>query len=145
MRSRSAILLIVEDNPADVELTRESLVEARLDHELHVAEDGESALGFLRCEGDHADAPRPDLVLLDLNLPRMTGHEVLDAIRQDPWLRAIPVIMLTSSEAAAEIRRSYELGANAFLTKPVDLDRFVAMLRALDAFWLETATLPRQV
>jgi CheY-like chemotaxis protein len=135
-------ILLVEDNAGDVRLTREALREARVDVELAAVPDGEEALEFLRMEGRHADAPRPDLVLLDLNLPKRNGLEVLEDIKRDPRLRGLPVIMLTTSSAAADIAACYERGVNSYIVKPLDLDDFTSVVRAIDAFWLKTARLP---
>ena len=138
-------ILLVEDNPGDVRLTREAFAGAELDCELHVVGDGEAALDFLHRRGAHETAPRPDLVLLDLNLPRMSGLEVLEAIAEDPALRRLPVVVLTSSTAEEDVVESYEQCSNAYLTKPVDPDEFVEVVRRFEAFWLETATLPPQL
>ena len=135
-------ILLVEDNPGDVRLTQEAFKEGHIDNTLHVATDGTEALSFLFQRGEHADAPRPDIVLLDLNLPRKDGDEVLEELRADPDLRRIPVIVLTSSKAHEDIERSYERSANAYLTKPVDPDEFVDVVRSLERFWLSIVTLP---
>ena len=135
-------ILLVEDSPSDVELTREALAEAKLRNHLHVASDGVAALAFLRRQGAHAAAPRPDLVLLDLNLPRVDGREVLAALKADPALADIPVVILTTSAAEEDILRSYQLHANCYVTKPVDLDQFVKVVRAIEGFWLEIVKLP---
>jgi two-component system, chemotaxis family, response regulator Rcp1 len=135
-------ILLVEDNPGDVRLTREALREADLDYALAVARDGVEALARLRGEGEHAGAARPDLVLLDLNLPRMDGREVLAAVKADPELCDIPVIVLSSSEAEMDVRGAYQLHANCYICKPVDLDGFIAVVRAIDAFWFTTVRLP---
>lgn len=139
---RPVELLLVEDNPGDVELTREALLEARVRNRLHVAESGEEALAFLRREGRHAGAPRPDMVLLDLNLPRMSGSEVLAAIKGDPDLRRIPVVVLTTSEAEKDVLGAYELHANAYIVKPVDLDQFLGVVRSVEGFWLAVVKFP---
>jgi len=135
-------ILLVEDSAADVRLTREALKDAKILNELHVARDGVEAMAFLRREGEHADAPRPDIVILDLNLPRMDGKEVLAELKGDPELRSIPVAVLTTSDAEADVLDSYELGANCFLTKPVDLDQFLKVVRAVEEFWLGMVRLP---
>ena len=135
-------LLLVEDNPADVRLTREALREADVPTTLHVATDGVDALAFLRHEGRHAGAPRPHVILLDLNLPRKNGREVLEAIKSDDMLRSIPVVILTTSQAEQDIAESYRLRANAFVTKPVDLDKFFAVVRSFEQFWLQVVKLP---
>ncbi len=144
-RSASAInVLLVEDSPGDVRLTQEALREANQAVQLHVATDGVEAMQFLRNEGDHAHAPCPDLILLDLNLPRMDGREVLAQIKEDERLRTIPTIILTTSAAAADITRSYRLQANCYLTKPVQLDAFESVVRSINDFWLTKAKLPHQ-
>ena len=127
--SNSIEVLLVEDNPGDVRLTREALREGKVFNNLSVAKDGEEALAFLRREGEFAEAPRPDVILLDLNLPRKDGREVLEAIKADPSLRTIPVVILTSSEAERDIARAYELNANCYITKPVDLDQFITVVK----------------
>lgn len=139
---RPVELLLVEDNPGDVELTREALEEARVRNRLHVVSDGEEALAFLHREGRHAGAPRPDLVLLDLNLPRMGGREVLAAIKRSDDLRRIPVVVLTTSEAEKDVLGAYELHANAYIVKPVDLDQFLGVVRSIEGFWLAVVKFP---
>jgi CheY-like chemotaxis protein len=135
-------ILLVEDNAADVRLTREALKDAKVRNRLHVAADGVEAMAFLRREGRHADAPRPDLVLLDLNLPKKDGREVLEEIKEDPELQNIPVVILTTSQAEEDVLRSYQLHANAYVTKPVDLERFLEVVRSIESFWLEIVRLP---
>lgn len=135
-------ILLVEDNPGDVRLTIEALHEGKVRNRLSVAEDGEEALDFLYRRGKHANATRPDLILLDLNLPRKDGREVLAEIKQDSDLRRIPVVVLTTSEAEQDILRSYELHANCYITKPVDLERFLLVVKAIDEFWLSVVKLP---
>src|SRR5919108_1853681 len=135
-------ILLVEDNPADARLTREVFEGGRLTTHLNVVADGEEALAFLRREGPYADSPRPKLVLLDLNLPRKDGREVLQELKSDPALSRIPVIVLTTSAAEADILHSYDLQANCFITKPLDLDEFFDVVRAIEDFWLTTARLP---
>jgi CheY-like chemotaxis protein len=135
-------ILLVEDNAADVRLTREALKDAKVRNQLHVAADGVEAMAFLRREGRHAGAPRPDLVLLDLNLPKKDGREVLDEIKQDAGLQNIPVVILTTSQAEEDVLRSYQLRANAFVTKPVDLEQFLEVVRSIESFWLEIVRLP---
>jgi CheY-like chemotaxis protein len=135
-------ILLVEDNPADARLTREVFEGGRLSTHLNVVSDGEQALAFLRHEGIYESAPRPKLVLLDLNLPRKDGREVLQELKTDPALCRIPVIVLTTSAAESDIMRSYELQANCFITKPLDLDEYFAVVRAIEDFWLATARLP---
>ena len=135
-------ILLVEDSPADVRLTIEALRDAKVRNNLHVAADGEEALAFLRREGQHADAIRPDLILLDLNLPKKDGREVLEEVKADPQLRRIPVVILTTSEAEQDILRSYDLHANCYITKPVDLDQFITVVRTIEDFWLTIVKLP---
>lgn len=137
-------ILLVEDNPADVRLTEEALREGKVRNNLHVARDGVEALEFLRREGRHANAQRPDLVLLDLNLPRKDGREVLAEIKDHPELRTIPVVVLTTSSAEADILKSYKLHANCYITKPVDLEQFVQVVRSIDDFWLTVVRLPTE-
>jgi CheY-like chemotaxis protein len=136
-------VLLVEDSPGDVRLTREAFREANGSVLLHVAPDGVEAMAFLHQEGSNADAPRPDFILLDLNLPRMDGREVLAHIKADPDLRTIPVIILTTSEADADILKSYELNANAYLRKPVTLDAFESLVRSINDFWMTKVLLPQ--
>jgi chemotaxis family two-component system response regulator Rcp1 len=135
-------ILLVEDNPMDVDLTRETLAYAKIRNRLHVVNDGEKALAYLRREGPYEDAVRPDVVLLDLNLPRKDGREVLAAIKADPDLRTIPVVVLTSSSAEIDVVRSYNLGANCYVTKPVDLDQFANVVRTIEDFWFVVVKLP---
>ena len=135
-------ILLVEDNPGDVRLTREALREGKVYNNLHWAKDGVEALEFLRREGRHADAPRPDIILLDLNLPKKDGREVLSAIKNDERFKQIPVVVLTTSEAEEDVLRSYELHANCYITKPVDLDKFIMVVQSIDRFWLTVVTLP---
>jgi len=136
-------VLLVEDSPGDVRLTKEALREANRRVRFHVACDGVEAMAFLRREGAHMDAPRPDLILLDLNLPRMDGREVLGLIKADDDLKTIPTIILTTSEAEADIVESYQLQANCFLSKPVQLDEFESLVQSINDFWLVKAKLPR--
>ena len=135
-------ILLVEDNPGDQELTREAFREGRIANTLHIVEDGEQAMQFLRGEGEYADKPRPDLVLLDLNLPRKDGREVLAEIKQDPILKTIPVIVLTTSNSEQDVLASYGHHANCYLTKPVDRDDFLDVIRRLEDFWLSVVRLP---
>ena len=135
-------VLLVEDNPGDVRLTTEALREGKIPHHLHVVSDGIEAMAFLRREGPYADAPRPDLILLDLNLPKKDGREVLAEIKADENLKRIPVVVLTTSQAEEDILRTYELHANCYVTKPVDLQQFIAVIRAIEEYWLATARLP---
>ena len=135
-------ILLVEDNPADADLTRESLTDCKILHELHVAVDGIDALKFLRREGDHAQASRPDLILLDLNLPRMDGRELLAELKADADLRRIPVVVLTSSKAEEDVIRSYDLQASAYVTKPVDMQGFWKIIKAIEGFWFSVVRFP---
>ncbi len=135
-------LLVVEDDPGDVLLTREALAGTTTPLDVHVVGDGEAAVDFLRREGGHSDAPRPDLVLLDLNLPRLDGREVLARIKSDPVLRSIPVVILTTSKSAEDVRRSYELHANAYVTKPAELDRFLSVVGQVGEFFLTVVRSP---
>jgi two-component system, chemotaxis family, response regulator Rcp1 len=144
LNGRPIEILLVEDNPGDVRLTIEALKEAKVRNHLSVAKDGVEALAFLRREGPYAAAARPDLILLDLNLPRKDGREVLAEIKADASLRAIPVVILTTSQADQDILRSYELHANCYITKPVDLDQFITVVKSIEDFWLTIVTLPRQ-
>ncbi len=135
-------ILLVEDSPGDVELTIEALKEAKMRNHLSVVANGEAALAFLRRTGEHRDAPRPDLVLLDLNLPRKDGREVLKEMKADPGLSVIPVVILTTSKDEADILRAYQLHANCYITKPVRLQEFLDVVKAIDTFWLEIVSLP---
>ncbi len=137
-------VLLVEDSPGDVRLTQEAFRDADVPVTLHVAADGVEAMAFLKHEAAHADAPRPDLILLDLNLPKMDGRAVLARIKEDENLRTIPTIILTTSEAEADIVRSYQLQANCYLSKPVDLDVFEGLVRSINDFWLTRVKLPHQ-
>ncbi|PSP27494.1 two-component system response regulator [Halobacteriales archaeon QH_2_65_14] len=138
-----ADILLVEDNPGDIRLTREAFEENRIANTLHVVTDGVEALDFLLQRGEYADAQRPDIILLDLNLPRKNGDEVLEEMdKEDPDLSRVPVIVLTSSQAEEDIVRSYELNANAYLTKPVDPTEFIETVQRFKAFWLEVVRLP---
>jgi len=136
--------LLVEDNPGDVRLTREALKEGRLEKNLNVAPDGVEAMSFLRREGDYVGAARPDVILLDLNLPRKSGREVLAEIKGDPELRRIPVVVLSTSGSEEDIVGSYELHANCYVTKPPDFERYLEAVRTIEEFWLCTARLPSQ-
>jgi chemotaxis family two-component system response regulator Rcp1 len=137
-------VLLVEDSPGDVRLTREAFREANGAIHLQVACDGVEAMAFLRRQGPHTDAPRPDLILLDLNLPKMDGREVLALIKEDQDLKTIPTVILTTSEAEADIVTSYQLQANCYLSKPVQLDEFEALVRSINDFWLTKVRLPQQ-
>ncbi|WP_433803203.1 response regulator [Actinomycetospora sp. CA-084318] len=136
-------VLLVEDDEGDVLMTREAFEHHKLRNTLHVVSDGVEALEFLRREGAHADAPRPGLILLDLNLPRKDGRQVLEEIKSDETLRSIPVVVLTTSQAEEDILRSYDLHANAYVAKPVDFERFIDIIRQIDDFFVTVVKLPR--
>ncbi len=136
-------ILLVEDNPGDVRLTVEAPREGKIANRLHVARDGEEAMDFLHRRGAHANAPRPGIILLDLNLPRKDGREVLDEVKSDPELHRIPVIVLTTSSAEADVLRSYDLHANCFITKPIAYQDFIAAVQRIEQFWLQLVRLPR--
>jgi CheY-like chemotaxis protein len=140
---RPVEILMIEDNPGDVRLTREALKEGKIHTRLSVVADGDAALDFLHRRGAHAAAPRPDLILLDLNLPGKSGREVLAEVKADDNLRRIPVVVLTSSQAEQDIVESYNLNANCYVTKPVDLDQFMRVVRSIEDFWLTVVKLPR--
>ena len=135
-------ILLVEDNPGDERLTREALKEGKVYSNLHWVKDGVEATDFLHRRGKYATSPRPDIILLDLNLPKKDGREVLSEIKQDPDLRAIPVVILTTSQAEEDVLRSYDLHANCYVTKPVDLEKFIVVVQSIDRFWLNVVTLP---
>ena len=135
-------ILLVEDSPGDVRLTMEALKEAKVLNNLNVAADGIEAMAFLKHEGTHAKAPRPDVILLDLNLPRKDGREVLAEIKADPNLRRIPVVVLTTSRAEEDIFRAYDLHANCYITKPVDFKQFLEVVQSIEDFWLTVVKLP---
>ncbi|HEX9520344.1 MAG TPA: response regulator [Streptosporangiaceae bacterium] len=135
-------ILLVEDDPGDVLITREAFADNKVRNHLSVVSDGEAAMAFLRREGEFASAPRPDLILLDLNLPRKAGHEVLAEVKSDADLQRIPVVILTTSDAEEDILRSYDLHANAYVTKPVDFDRFLGVVRQIDEFFVTVVKLP---
>ena len=139
---RPVEILLVEDNPGDVRLTREAFKEAKVRNVIHVARDGVEAMEFLRRQGAHAAAPRPDIILLDLNLPRKDGREVLAELKADPGLRRIPVVVLTTSKAEEDIARSYDLHANCYVTKPVGFDQFIDVVKTIEGFWLTVVMLP---
>jgi chemotaxis family two-component system response regulator Rcp1 len=139
---RPVEILLVEDNPGDVRLTREALHEGKINNHLSVAPDGVEALAFLRREGRYADAAPPDVILLDLNLPRKSGREVLAEIKADSKLRRIPVVILTTSADEQDVLRAYELHANCYITKPVDFEQFIGVIQAIENFWLTVVTLP---
>jgi two-component system, chemotaxis family, response regulator Rcp1 len=140
---RGLSILLVEDNPGDVRLMKEALKEAEVSTHLSVVYDGEAALSFLRRRNGYTDAPRPDLIFLDLNLPRRDGREVLAEIKSDDQLRRIPVVVLTTSEAERDIVNAYDLHANCYVKKPIDLDKFIQVVRECERFWLQIARLPR--
>lgn len=135
-------ILLVEDNPGDVRLTTEALKDSKMHNNLSVVEDGVEALAFLRREGKYADAPRPDIILLDLNLPRKSGREVLEEIKQDDELKRIPVVVLTTSQDEHDILATYNLHANCYITKPVDLSRFITIVKNIENFWFSIVKLP---
>ncbi len=137
-------ILMVEDNPGDVRLTQEALKRGKVYNKLHIVKDGAAALAYLRKENQYAEAPRPDLILLDLNLPKKSGHEVLAEIKADPSLRKIPVAVLTTSEAEQDILKAYDLYANCYITKPVDLSQFFHVVHSIENFWLTVVKLPTQ-
>jgi two-component system, chemotaxis family, response regulator Rcp1 len=137
-----AEILLVEDNPVDVMVTQDALTEAKMCNNVHVTEDGEEALDFLYRRGKYVDAPRPDLILLDLNLPKKSGTEVLAEIKQDPSLLHIPVVILTTSEADKDVLASYSLHANCFITKPVDMEQFTEVIKSIEDFWFTIVELP---
>ena len=137
-------VLLVEDSPGDVRLTQEAFRDANGSINLNVASDGVEAMAFLRQEGVHSGAPRPELILLDLNLPKMDGREVLAHIKESPILKTIPTVILTTSEAEVDIVKSYQLQANCYLSKPVQLDAFEALVRSINDFWLTKVKLPQQ-
>lgn len=142
MTNRPIEILLVEDNLGDARLTEEALKEGKVRNNLHHARDGVEAMEFLRRKGPHENAPRPDLVLLDLNLPRKDGREVLGEMKEDPDLRLIPVVVLTTSEAEQDVLRTYQLCANCYITKPVDLEKFITIVRSIEDFWLTIVRLP---
>ncbi|HUS24380.1 MAG TPA: response regulator [Candidatus Binatia bacterium] len=135
-------IFLVEDNPADIRLTQEVLAESGLNHHLHIARDGEQALYMIRRDGEYAKLPEPDLVLLDLNLPRKDGREVLAEIKRDPRLNHIPVLVLSTSRTERDVATCYHLHANCYLQKPVDLDAFAELMRGVEDFWLRKVSLP---
>jgi CheY-like chemotaxis protein len=137
-------VLLVEDSPGDVRLTKEAFKDAKVHINLHVASDGAKAMAFLKREGEHAYASRPDLILLDLNLPKKDGREVLAEIKGDSKLQSIPVVILTTSSSETDILRSYQLHANCYITKPVGLEGFLTVVKSIDSFWLSVVKLPRE-
>ena len=140
--NRPVEILLVEDNPGDERLTREALKEGKVYNNFHWVKDGVEAMEFLRRKGKYASSPRPDIILLDLNLPKMDGREVLQAIKTDSDLKRIPVVVLTTSKAEEDVLRTYSLHANCYVTKPVDLEKFITVVKSIDAFWLTVVTLP---
>jgi len=137
-------ILLVEDNPVDILMTRHALQEAKVFNKLHVAEDGEEATDFLYRKGKHASAPRPDLILLDLNLPKKNGRELLAEVKRDPDLLDIPVIVLTTSQEEQDVTMCYQLHGNCFITKPVDMDQFTEVVRSIEGFWFTIVKLPNK-
>jgi len=137
-------VLLVEDSPGDVRLTREAFKDAKVHINLHVASDGAEAMAFLGREGEYSNAPRPDLILLDLNLPKKDGREVLAELKESPALKCIPVVILTTSASEADIQGSYQRHANCYITKPVDLEGFLKVVRSIDNFWLSVVKLPHE-
>ncbi len=144
IQGRPAEILLVEDNPGDVRLAKEGLKESKITNNLHVVDDGVDAIDFLHKEGKYADAVTPDLILLDLNLPRKDGREVLAEIKADENLRRIPIVILTTSKAEEDVIKSYNLHANCYVAKPVDLDQFVKIVKSVNNFWFEMVTLPTE-
>lgn len=135
-------ILLVEDNPGDADLAREALEDTKLHNRLHVVDDGEKALAFLRRQGTYAGVPRPDLILLDLNLPRKDGREVLAEIKSDDHLKRIPVVILTTSRAEEDVLKTYNLHANCYISKPIDLNQFMRVVKSIEDFWLSIVVLP---
>lgn len=140
--ARPIEILLVEDSPGDVRLTREALKEGKVRNNLHTVPDGVEALAFLRREREYSKAPRPDLILLDLNMPKKDGREVLKDIKEDPVLRSIPVVVLTTSKSDEDILKSYDLHANCYIPKPVELDQFITVVQSIESFWLTIVKLP---
>lgn len=137
-------ILLVEDNPGDIRLTKEALKDSKVNNRLNVVQDGVEAMTFLRRQGQYTNAPRPDIILLDLNLPRKDGRAVLEEIKEDTELRRIPVVILTTSDDDHDILRSYDLHANCYITKPLDLKQFVTIVKTIENFWFQIVKLPRQ-
>jgi two-component system, chemotaxis family, response regulator Rcp1 len=144
MSVRVVEILLVEDDSGDIDLTKEALKESKLQVSLNVVRDGVEAIAYLRREGEYANATRPDLILLDLNLPRLNGREVLQEIKNDDKLKLIPVLVLTTSDTHEDIRSSYDLGANCYINKPLGLDEFIQIVRAIENFWFTIVQLPHQ-
>ena len=141
---QAIVILLVEDNPGDTRLVIEAMREAKLENYIHVVEDGIEAMQFLRREGRFGDAPRPDLILLDLNLPKKDGRAVLAEVKADPVLKRIPVVVLTTSQAEEDVLRAYDLHANCYITKPVDMEQFMKVVAQIDEFWIRLVTLPNK-
>ncbi len=141
--ARTIEILLVEDNPGDIRLTREALKDAKLLNNLSVCTDGVEAMAFLRREGEYSDSPRPDLILLDLNMPKKDGREVLAEIKDDPRFKRIPVVMLSTSTAQNDVLNSYDLHANCYITKPVDMEQFITVVKTIEDFWLTIVKLPK--
>jgi two-component system response regulator len=144
MSVRVVEILLVEDDVGDIDLTKEALEESKLQVSLNVVRDGVEAIAYLRREGEYAQAPRPDLILLDLNLPRLNGREVLQEIKNDDKLKLIPIVVLTTSDTHEDIRSSYDLGANCYINKPLGMDEFMQIVRAIENFWFTIVQLPHQ-
>ncbi len=143
MQNMKAVdILLVEDNPGDIRLTQEALKDSKLHNRLSVARDGVEALAFLRRQGEYANSPRPDIILLDLNLPRKDGREVLEEIKNDDDFKRIPVVVLTTSNDETDVLASYNLHANCYITKPVDLNRFIQIVKSIEGFWFQIVKLP---
>ncbi|CCE22206.1 response regulator [Methylotuvimicrobium alcaliphilum] len=142
---RAAEFLLVEDNPGDVRLTKEALTESKVKNNLNVVGDGEEAMAFLKRQGKYAEAPRPDVILLDLNLPKKNGREVLEEIKADPSLKRIPVVIITSSEAEQDVLKTYDLHVNCYVNKPVDLEQFIKVVQSIETFWLTIVKLPSEI
>ena len=144
-RTRPYTILLIEDNPGDVRLTQEAFKAGKKDITLEVVSDGVEALDFLKNQGPYAGKPRPDLILLDLNLPKWDGREVLKKIKSDPEFRSIPIVVLTTSNAKSDVMKSYDLHANCFISKPIDFDNFFNIIHKIEEFWLSTAILPSMI
>lgn len=141
---KSIDILLAEDSPGDADLAKEALEESKLKNRLYTVVDGQEALDFLFKKGEYADVPRPDLILLDLNMPRVDGREVLKIVKEDKNLRSIPVVILTTSKADEDIIKSYDLHANCYITKPLDLDKFMEVVHAIENFWISIVALPKR-
>lgn len=143
MSARAVEILLVEDNPGDIILTKEAFRMAKIQNNLHIAEDGEKALDFLLKRGDLKDSPKPDLILLDLNLPKINGKEVLSQIKMTEILKRIPVVILSSSQAEQDINKSYDLYANSYITKPIDMEKLAMIVQSIEGFWFSVVQLPK--